>query len=79
VKLVSTLPFRSDQACCFKNLQMLRYTLPRHADLVLHQQASAELEERLPIPLAKFIQNRPAHRRRNCFEDIAHVCFFIRK
>ena len=79
VEFVSTLSLCFNQACRFKNVQVLRNSLARHADLVLHQQPRTELEERLPISFAQFIQNCPSHRRYNRFEDIAHVCRFNRQ
>jgi len=79
VKFVSALSLSFNQACSFKDVQVLRNSLARHADLVLHHQPRAEFEERLPISLAEFIQNCPSHRRYNRFEDIAHVCRFNRQ
>jgi hypothetical protein len=51
---------------------MLRDSLARDADLMLHQQPSAKLEECLAIPLTQLIQNHPSHRCSERFEDISH-------
>jgi hypothetical protein len=75
VEFVSTLSLSFNQAGSFKDVQVLRNSLARHTDLVLHQQPRAEFEERLPVSLAQFIQNRPSHRRYNRFENIAHIRF----
>jgi len=52
---------------------MLRDSLARYADLMLHQQPSAELEECLAIPLTQLVQNHPSHRCSERFEDIGHL------
>jgi hypothetical protein len=72
VELVSALSLSSDQTRRLKNVEVLRDALPRDADLVLHRQARAQLEERLSIPIAQLIENRSPYRCYQCFEDIAH-------
>lgn len=52
VKFVSSLPFSGDQAGALQHLEVLGDTLPRHADLIPHEQTRANLKERLAIPLA---------------------------
>src|SRR3954465_9267191 len=51
---------------------MLRYRLPRHAQLVLHRQAAAELEECLSVPVRQLVKNRPPRRVCQGLEDVGH-------
>nr|WP_204101361.1 hypothetical protein [Occallatibacter savannae] len=52
VEFVAAFPFRSNQACALEDFEVLRDALPRDADLMPHEQARADLEERLAIPVA---------------------------
>ncbi len=51
---------------------MLRDALPRNADVVLHGEARAQLEERLAITLNEHVENSAPDRRDDRFEDIVH-------
>src|SRR3569623_1937026 len=74
VKLVSAFSRSFDEPRCLQQAKMLRDSLARDADLMLHQQPSAELEECLAIPLTQLVQNHPSHRCSERFEDIGHLC-----
>lgn len=72
VELVSTLALACDQPGSLENLQMLRDSLTRDADLVFHRQAGAELEQSLPVAIAELVENRTPYRRHYRFEYIGH-------
>ena len=52
MKFVSALSLGGDQPGRLENVKMLRDTLARHADLVFHHEARAQLEECLAVAIA---------------------------
>jgi hypothetical protein len=72
MKLVSSIPVCRDQPRRLQHIEMLRNTLTRRTNLMLHRQSRADLKECLAIALRQLVKNRPPHRRNNRFEDIAH-------
>ncbi|HVT99044.1 MAG TPA: hypothetical protein VHE33_16180 [Acidobacteriaceae bacterium] len=72
VELVAALARRRDQACLFEHFQMLRDGLARRCDAMLHRQARAQLEQRLPVALRQLVQNRPPCRRCHCLKNVDH-------
>lgn len=57
VVLVSALPPGGDEPCTLEDREMLRDGLAGRIQSVLHRQPSANLEERLTVPLGHFVEN----------------------
>jgi len=72
VQFVFARPERRYQTRRFQYFQVLRDCLSRQAKLMLHSQATAQLEKGLAIPINEFVKNRTARRSSDCLEDIAH-------
>src|SRR5437660_11209276 len=72
MELVPALPHGCDQAGRLENVEVLRNSLPGGADLVLHCQTCAQLEERLVVALRQLVKDGAPDRRCNGFENIAH-------
>jgi hypothetical protein len=55
MKLESALALSLNETGSFKGVQVLRNSLARCADLMLHEQPRAKFKEGLPISLAQFV------------------------
>jgi hypothetical protein len=73
VEFEAALPLGGEEADGFEHVEMLRDRLTREAKPVLHRQARAQLEQRLPIPLVKLIEDRASRGSGDRFEDVGHV------
>ncbi len=73
VELVAALAPRGDQPRGLEHLDMLRERLPGQREPVVHREAAAQLEERLPVALAQFIEDGSPCRRAERFEDVGHA------
>lgn len=62
-----------DKTNSLKHLQMLRNRLSRQPHLMLHGKTSAQLKQRLAIPLHEFVKDRPSRWCGKRLKDIAHL------
>src|SRR5262245_13231599 len=72
MKLVAPLAPGRDQPNRFQHVEVLRDRLTGQAQVVLHGQPGAQLEQRLSVAFMQFVENGPTRRRRKRFEDIGH-------
>jgi len=73
VELAAALARRHHQASLFQHFQMLRDSLPRGCDPVLHRQPCTQLEKGLLIALRQLVENGTAEGRSDRLEDVDHV------
>src|SRR5262249_44264279 len=73
MELASALPPRGQQSGRFEDVEVLRDRLPRQPEPVLHRQPTAQLEQRLAIPLLQFVEDRPPGRCGEGLKDVAHA------
>src|SRR5215218_5519430 len=62
VELVPALPPGPHQPRRLQDVEVLGDRLPRRAQPVLGREPGAELEQRLPVPLAELVEDRPPGR-----------------
>src|SRR5262245_26266070 len=72
MELASALPPGGQEPGRFEDIEMLRDRLPRQPEPVLHRQPTAQLEQSLAVLLLQFVQDRPARRRGEGLEHVAH-------
>ena len=68
-----TCPASSDQPGRRQHVQVLRDGLPGERKVVLHRKPGANLEQRLAVPLAQGVEDRPPCRGHQCLEHVGHV------
>src|SRR5262249_43536922 len=56
----------------FQHVEVLRDRLTGQAQVMLHRQPGAYLEQRLSVALMQFVQDGPTRRCGECFKDIGH-------
>lgn len=73
MEFVSPRTFGDHETNGFQQVEVLGDRLSGHPQAVFHRQPSAQLEQRLAIPVVQLVQNRPSRRRSQCFEDVTHL------
>jgi hypothetical protein len=73
VELVSALAPAAHEARRLEHLQVLRHRLPRQAELVLHREPRADLEQRLPVSIVQLVEDRSPRGRCQRVEDIVNA------
>src|SRR5262249_31136427 len=73
MELAPALPLGRQQSGRLEDVEGLRDGLPRQPEPVLHRQPTAQLEQRLAVPLLQLVQDRPPGRRGESLENVAHA------
>src|SRR4051812_14083322 len=73
MELVPALPARGHEAGGLEHVEVLRHRLPRRAEPVLHREARAELEQRLPVTLGELVEQGPSRGIGQGLEDVTHA------
>lgn len=74
MEFVAALPSGLDQPGGLQHGKVLGDRLARDAELVLHAQPGANLEQSLPLPHGEFVEDRPTRRVGQGFEEfVGHV------
>jgi hypothetical protein len=72
MEFVSPFPAGDYEAGGFEDVEVLGDRLTRELQPVPHRQASAELEQRLPVPIVQLVKNGPSRRRGEGLEHVTH-------
>jgi hypothetical protein len=70
----ATFPLCAQQSDGFEYIQVLRDRLTGERKFVLHRQTRAKLEQRLPVALVQFVEDRTSRRGCERIEEVCHTC-----
>src|SRR5674476_1009690 len=70
---VAALPVPQDQPGVLQHVKMLGDRLPAGGEAVLHGEAGAELEERLPVPVHQLVEDRSPGGVREGLEPVSYT------
>src|SRR5262249_16288209 len=73
MELAPALPSGGQETGRFEDVEVLGDRLPRQPEPVLRRQSTAQLEQRLAVPLLQFVEDRPPGRCGQCFKNVAHA------
>jgi hypothetical protein len=72
MEFVSPFPAGDYEPGGFEDVEVLGDRLTRELQPVPHRQASAELKQRLPVPIVQLVENGPSRWRGESLENVAH-------